>query len=625
MLFAFVGTAIASLGGIFFTYLWDETSSLVKRVILGIVVGTAAWGLIGFTLATLVKDMTLPIVIGSLIVTLFLPLVFGYKSILKRDLGNPTVCLSTIGYYIILAFVLAFILRTGFREMDGAYFTSYVDNYSDSTLHTGIITGFTEGKNYPPEHPDFAGTRLTYPLLFDFTTAMLVKLGVPLATAYYFQHLLFLLVIVYLLDHFAYMFSGNRVVGYLTPILVLLSGGLGFVVFFKELINFRGSLGEFLMQLPHEYTIYGDNLKWGSAIVNWFIPMRSLLLGVPLVLIIVSWWWQRIQANKTNFKLMWGAGFVTALLPLAHGHSYIVVLLLAGLLSLMFLNKKDWVRFYLPAIILALPQVYAVSMDSQTSITTFFGWLPGWMKGSTNFFWFWILNLGAFLPLLIIGLIKPGVMGKSQKLFYLPILSLFILPNIFRLAPWEWDNTKIFLYFCIFSAPIVAMTLVNIWNWSKKGQVFAGALFVVLTLSGLLDVFHVAVASNNWVIWDRDALEMGTLIQQNTPPRSIILVAPHINHPVLLSGRQAFMGYSGRLWTHGLSYYDREQEVKRMYTEGKGARDLFARSGINYILLGDGERHWAEEQNLLLNENFITSLPMIAQTANKKLYQVTFE
>lgn len=322
---------------------------------------------------------------------------------------------------------------------------------------------------------------------------------------------------------------------------------------------------------------------------------------------------------------MWGAGFVTSLLPLAHGHSYVVVLIIAGFLSFIFLKKIDWLRFFLPALILALPQIFAVSTGSQTSIVTFFGWLPGWMKGSTNFFWFWILNLGAFLPLLMIGLIKPGVVSRTQKLFYLPILSLFILPNLFRLAPWEWDNTKIFLYFCVFSAPLVAMVLVDIRQKQKWGLGVAGLLFMILTLSGLLDVFHVAVASNNWVIWDRDAREMGDLIKKSTPPRSVILVAPHINQPVLLSGRQTFMGYTGRLWTHGLSYYERELEVKRMFTEGEAAKDLFVKYGIDYILLGDGEHYWADEQNLVLDENFITSLPLVVQTANKKLYQVSFQ
>ncbi len=626
MLFSIAVSSISSLGGVLSTYLWDEDSGLGKRLAQGVAIGTAVWGLLGFFFASLVKDLTTPIIIGSATATLFLPLVFGYKKILKRyRFAKPAVDLATLVYYAVFAIILVIVLRTGFREIDGAYYTSYVDNYSDATLHTGIISGFTDGKNFPPEHPDFAGTRLTYPFLFDFTTAMLIELGAPLAAAYFFQHLIFILVIVRLLEQFAFAFSGQRLVGYLTPIIVLLSGGLGFVVFFKELVAFQGNIGEFIMKLPHEYTIYGDAFKWGSAIVNWFIPMRSLLLGVPLVLIIVTLWWQRIQQRDGNSRLMWGAGFITSLLILAHGHSFAVIMMVGGILSFAILNKRDWAIFFIFAILLTIPQVVAVSIGSQTSISAFFGWMPGWMKGDLNFFWFWLLNLGAFLPLLLIGLIVPGIISKTQRLFYLPFLSLFILPNIFRLAPWEWDNTKIFLYFHIFSAPISIMTLVKIGRKHMLGKVSAFLLFIVLTLSGILDVWHVAVASNNWVIWDSDAREMSELIKTNTVPRSVILVAPHINHPVLLSGRQTFMGYTGRLWTHGLSYFEREQEVKRMYTEGIYAKELYTRYGIDYILLGDGERYWAEEQKLVLDENFITTLPLVAETDRKQLYRVSFE
>src|SRR4029077_9597677 len=69
--------------------------------------------------------------------------------------------------------------RAMFERPDGIY-TGVDHNFGDLPFHVGVICGFTEGQNLPPEHPELAGARLTYPFLVDFLSAMLVRAGIGL-------------------------------------------------------------------------------------------------------------------------------------------------------------------------------------------------------------------------------------------------------------------------------------------------------------------------------------------------------------------------------------------------------------------------------------------------------------
>ena len=46
-------------------------------------------------------------------------------------------------------------------------------NLGDLPFHLAVIQGFARGENFPPEHPELAGMRLTYPFLVDLVTALM--------------------------------------------------------------------------------------------------------------------------------------------------------------------------------------------------------------------------------------------------------------------------------------------------------------------------------------------------------------------------------------------------------------------------------------------------------------------
>ena len=47
--------------------------------------------------------------------------------------------------------------------------------WGDWAGHMGYIANWLYGSNWPPQNPWYAGVRLSYPFLFDFTRAILAK------------------------------------------------------------------------------------------------------------------------------------------------------------------------------------------------------------------------------------------------------------------------------------------------------------------------------------------------------------------------------------------------------------------------------------------------------------------
>src|SRR5690606_35414669 len=66
-------------------------------------------------------------------------------------------------------------------------------------------------------------------------------------------------------------------------------------------------------------------------------------------------------------------------------------------------NLAAWAIFAAAVAAVALPELAWMMSGSATKAGSFFGWKFGWDKGEANFFWFWLKNTGAFIPLLALG------------------------------------------------------------------------------------------------------------------------------------------------------------------------------------------------------------------------------
>ena len=343
---------------------------------------------------------------------------------------------------------------------------------------------------------------------------------------------------------------------------------------------------------------------------------------------------------------MVAAGVVAGLLPLVHAHSFAVMMLMGACMALaqglavLFGNGegvasetpvwrkvwavwRPWLLFALVASALALPQMFYATRDSAVRAGQFFGWEFGWAHGQANVVWFWIKNTAVFIPLLVLALAWRGA-GVSRRLlfFYLPFVLCFVVPNVYRFAPWVWDNIKILFYWWIASAPLVALLLARLWRRKGFWRVAAIVLLLMQTAAGGLDVWRAASGAVERRSYDPDAVAFAEVIKQQTGPRSLILHAPTYNDPVYLTGRRTFLGYLGHVWSHGIDYTQRAADLKRIYAGAADAGALVRNYGIEYVVVGPLERDpELNKQGLFVNESFLNRYRKVGEAGAYSLYK----
>jgi hypothetical protein len=145
----------------------------------------------------------------------------------------------------------------------------------------------------------------------------------------------------------------------------------------------------------------------------------------------------------------------------------------------------------------------------------------------------------------------------------------------------------------------------------------AGSLFVVLTLSGALDVATMVTRSGEYQLFDPNGIRFAEIVKEQTQPRSTVMHAPVHNTPVFLSGRRSLMGYPGHIWTHGLEFGPRENEIKRIYAGAPDADMLLARYDVDYAVVGP-----LEKLVLPVNEVFFTKFKKVGEAGEYRLYKI---
>lgn len=651
MLTALIFIIIVSLGGFAITYLIDDEENMLWRVAAGAVIGQCIFGTLAFALAMALGFTAVSIVIAMLIS--LVPLVLLKRpqihSTFRHDLAkakgrlqgaNATKALGFAYYLFFVILFIAFFDRAYFTSEQGI-FTGGSNNLGDLPFHLGIIYSFVEGANFPPMNPSFAGAKLSYPFVPDLITAAFVKLGVGVREAMLVLNVSWALSLLVVLERFAYRLVGDKFASRIAPALLFFSGGLGFLWFISDFNAQAKGFFDFLNALPKDYTI-GTDFRWGNSLVTLFLTQRSLLLGMPLTLIVLGYLWKTFATNLSkeeettppllNSSTPLLVGLLAGLLPLVHLHSLFVLFVVTGFLFIFQSAKwRTWIAFGVGVCIIAVPELLWSISGSATNATEFFAIHIGWDSGKTNLIWFWIKNTGLLMPLVAAGIylyyathkigekLKDDEESRASLLlqFYVPFLAIFLLANIAKLAPWEWDNIKVLIYWFIGSIPFVAYAISWVWQKSSAMKVAAALGLGVLIFAGSLDVWRTVSRQINYKVFEGDAAIFALRAKGAMPPSAVIVNAPTYNTAAVLTGRSSLIRYPGHLGSHGINYGERERDVKQMYLGGPLSLVLFEKYGVEYLLISPEERN-----TLTPNLSYFAQFPVVAEAGQYKLYKV---
>jgi hypothetical protein len=675
---------IAVASGALLTYTWDEDAPLASRLCTGACIGFALLGLIGFVLALMIGMTSATLAVTALLLATPALLLKDSKrrAEIRTDIDRAIRAISRATtrpdrwafiyflFYAGVVIVMWLVFSRAILEKPDGIYTGVLNNYGDLPFHLSVITRFAFGQNFPPEDPTFAGARFTYPFLTDFVSAMFVRAGASLRDSMFIENWIVGVALVGVLHRFGQKLLRNRTAAILTPVLVILNGGLGWAMLWSDVNKTDGGVFQVLRNIPHSYTILPEvaqGWRWGNAVTSLLVPQRGFLLGIPLAVIVFTQWWSASQGDAegkrkkekgkketrrdksfehaastigrtgsttTNSSLlpfsflllpsakrMLAAGVVAGLLPLVHAHSFIVVMGVGACLALINWRRwREWLAFFIVASLIAGPQLLWSTHGSAVSTRAFMGWEFGWDNRDENFFWFWFKNTGLFIPLLIAALLwkrEEYLISRKLLFFFLPFTLCFIVPNMVKLAPWIWDNVKVLFYWWIASAPLVALLLARLWEGNVWNRSLAAGLLVVLTLAGGLDVFALVTRQGEYQEFDREGVTFAEIIKQQTPPRAMILHAPIHNTPVFLTGRRSLMGYPGHIWTHGIDFGPREADIRKIYSGSPDATNLLSKYGVDYVVI-DPQEHSV----MPVNTAFFSRYPEVVNIGEYHLYKI---
>lgn len=605
----------AVLGGVALTLFDDEDAPTYARLAAGAALGLVLFSLLGYLSAAWLGLRGLSI---GLAASLTLVPALGLPRRRWQELSPARPRPAELGYALGMGLLLFLVFDRAYYETPAGIFTGIEHNVGDLPFHLGIVSSFTQAANIPPEHPELSGVRLTYPFLADFGVAQLVVAGMELRRAMLLHNFVLALCLLGLLHRFALRVTGDALAAALAPMLLFLSGGLGFVLLWNESRAGGGTLLALLARLPHDYTITGTGeLRFGNTLICLLTTQRSLLFGTPLALIVLERLWRATgQADaRRRRRLLASAGAVAGLLPLVHAHALAVLLAVGAALALLFPPRRAWLVFLGVATAFALPQALWLASGSSLHAKSFLAWQPGWDSGGRNLFAFWLMNAGGFIPVLIYGCLRAAPAPLAR--FHLPFWGLFLASNLLRLSPWIWDNIKLLFFWLVASTPIVALVVAKLLRGKALARPAGALLLILLVLSGGIDLWRVVSRQIGARIFDRDAIPFARELADATPQRALVLRAPSSDSPALLAGRRAVLGYLGHVWSQGLDAGDREKDVKRIYAGAGDAEALLRWYAIDFILIGPQERSQLE-----VNTAFLERFPVVLRSGPYELRRV---
>jgi hypothetical protein len=672
MLIAILFIFILTLGGIAITYLFEKGEPMLWRVAAGSIIGQCVFGTLLFVVSFVSGFGTASILIAAALA--LLPIAFVLRSEDKRILthdwakakgkleGANLHKFAAFAYYAaFLVFFVLFFDRAMMVTPEGI-FTGGSNNLGDLPFHLGFIFSLTDGVNFPPQNPSFAGTKFAYPFVADLGTAAFVKLGADVRGAMLVQNVSWAFALLVILETFVFKLVKDRFAARLSPVLLFLSGGLGFLWFFSDYGAQSKNFIQLLLEIGKDYSIT-RGFAWGNSLTSLFITQRSLLLGMPLTLIALGGLWGIFTTETTKQGVETGTdkrskllnftgspfllGLLTGILPLIHLHSlFVLFIVTAFLLAMRPAKWREFVTFGVGVCIIAVPELVWSITGSATRAADFFGLQFGWGATQSNILWAWLKNTGIFIPMIFVGMylfykyglqtalepthsrskhekrhaevvVVDGNIREDLLLFYIPFAFLFVLANLVRLAPWDWDNIKVLIYWFVGSLPFVAFAVAWLWRQNWLGKLASAVAIFALTASGALDVWRTVSRQHNYRVFDPDAIKIGERLRFATPPDSILLNAPTYNTAAVISGRLSLMRYPGHLDSHGIDYKERELDTKKMYLGGPAALALFEKYGIDYVLVSPEER-----KTLTPNESFYSRFPVVAESGQYKVYDV---
>ncbi|MFZ2025654.1 MAG: hypothetical protein WAV51_05240 [Microgenomates group bacterium] len=523
-------------------------------------------------------------------------------------------------FWILLA-VFAFLFSSSLMWQTFSYDTETASLFiapkawSDFAAHIPLIRSFSLGNNWPPESPIFPGSPIQYHFLFYFLVGMLEKIGIRIDIALNTLSVFGLSALMLTIALMAKKLFSRYATATIAVLLFCFNGSLSFVRFFE-----KHPLSSHTLQDIVTNTAFPAFGPWDGGLVSAFWTMniytnqRHLGLSYALVLITILLTLKTNTMQSKVHRFLLSCSIALSMITLLFLNQAAALIAGIWLLWICIIQKKSRIPLLCAALI-SIPSIFVYTKLIGLSGTITFD--PGYLVHNPltlrSIVVFWWQNLGLSFVMIPFGFIVAP--KKVKILFIVPLLLLFIAPNLWRFSPDMINNHKFFNFFIIVGNLLTAHGLVKIFDWLKKSSSkiirilsywVIGLLAFILTLSGIIDLFPIFNETKG-SMQDAPNNRDVEFFRTNTPPDAVILNSTWLYHPASLAGRKIFAGYTYFTWSYGYNQTKREMQQKSIYeaTNKEKACYLLQKYHIGYIELSRTPEQFLQPNNVLFENEFV--------------------
>ena len=658
---------------------------LFEKFLVALIAGEISGYFLTLVFSLLSKDLWLGIIISSILELAFIfwknkfirdVFLASYFAVKNRNFNRQESRNFVVGaclVFLVIVVWLAVVLGVLIYDQNDSQIKGILIGWGDSAYHLSMIERLSVANPFEVTQPIFSNSPLTYPFLINFASAILLKFNSGILFAFYAPLVVLGLSGIMLFFFIALRFFKSCWWAFAILLIIILGSGLGFWQFFQDIKTASTTssypITETLLHPVHDYT-HLDNRTGGKPAsfdstqnIVWIVPaisflshQRSFVWGFAMLAVLILLLW----LYRDDFSV-WKMGFLTGLVPLVHGHTFLSLAIagLAWLFWSIFKNKnwKGWILFGLVSALVAVPSLLFLNQGmhfiGQNTGGMFFKPQFGWMTcehasgawfgclpkigTDSNAFIFWSKNFGISFWLWSVFLILSIFGGKkllrhlNENLYdflewiLVPSFLIFALSNLFIFQPWEFDNNKVFFNWWVLSSFVSAGLLYYLVAVLTKIRLkyfaimFAAAAIFLGTFAGILDVqariFN--FKKNHFGYYNDAQFKLAKWIKDNTAPNSVFLVGTSpTTPPAMLAGRQLYLGYTGWLWTQGINYLPREKNIKEILHD-KNLK-LACSERIDYMLLDDDLANSYKPIDL----NFFKNLDVVYKDESSNIFLI---
>lgn len=483
------------------------------------------------------------------------------------------------------------------------------NNLGDLSLHLTYINHFASGVPLWPDNPIEPFSKLRYPAGVDIFNAVLTASGINLIRGLVWTGLIASIATFYAF----YRWGGNFGIG-----AFLFNGG---VVSYPvlETLSFQDYQG-------------ANDIAWKSIALSMFVTQRGVLYAFPAALLLLYQWRARFFPEYNEPALvtaenesemppprssraplpLWLEVSLYATMPLYHAHTFMALSLVLAFLFVL----GDWNARKHALLVVALaviPATFCVWITTDYfHAGSFIKWQPGWVQNTGDMkMWFpkfWLLNFGAWVPLVLffVGITGWTVWNQAKSpdfkisatvAFLIPALAIFLVGNLVKLAPWEWDNIKIIVWAYFIILPFLWTDLLAQWPIHVRPLVYFALFWSgFVSLWGGLNAGRPSPPGappgviRDYGIADRGELDAVGIVVKKLPAEARYAGWPTWGHPILLQGRKMVLGYPGHLWTQGFEFADTNNKLQALMLGAPNWKEIARELHTRYLFWGRDEK-----------------------------------